>query len=130
LAVRKESFTLKCLRPIYFSKFHDSIWFGKTALTLATAKLTPLRSLAALSRASTRYTFVALKKQRVQTPAQRYFKLFARMATLDSTAKRLISKSYPQAKEIDSDPVKISSAVFDNAEVRCFLPNNSAPGSN
>lgn len=39
------------------------------------------------------------------------------MASLDDTARSLIDKSYPQAKDADSDPVKLSSAVFSNTEV-------------
>lgn len=39
------------------------------------------------------------------------------MATLDENAKSLIDKSYPQAKDADSDPVKLSSTIFSNTEV-------------
>lgn len=39
------------------------------------------------------------------------------MATLDDTVKSLILKSYPQAKDADSDPVKVSSTLFEGAEV-------------
>jgi hypothetical protein len=42
------------------------------------------------------------------------------MATLDAGVKSLISKSYPQAKDLDSDPVKVSSAIFESADV-CIL---------
>ena len=51
------------------------------------------------------------------------------MATLDSTAKSLISKSYPPAKDVDSDPVKVSSTIFENAEV-CVILDDAALGSN
>lgn len=39
------------------------------------------------------------------------------MATLDDTAKSLISKSYPQVKDMENDPIKASSAVFESADV-------------
>lgn len=39
------------------------------------------------------------------------------MATLDDNVKSLIRKSYPQAKDGDSDPVKLSAAIFSNVEV-------------
>ena len=39
------------------------------------------------------------------------------MATLDDSVKSLISKSYPQAQGADIDPVKVSSAIFESAEV-------------
>jgi hypothetical protein len=42
------------------------------------------------------------------------------MATLDDPVKSLISKSYPQAKDTDNDPVKMSSAIFESAEV-CII---------
>ncbi|KAK3681486.1 G4 quadruplex nucleic acid binding protein [Vermiconidia calcicola] len=38
------------------------------------------------------------------------------MATLDNSAKSLLEKSYPQVKDAENDPVKASSAMFENAE--------------
>ena len=37
---------------------------------------------------------------------------------LDDKAKSLIEKSYPQAKGADSDPAKLTSAIFTTIEVR------------
>lgn len=38
------------------------------------------------------------------------------MATLDDSVKSLVSRSYPQAADLDSDPLKTSSAIFASAE--------------
>ena len=40
------------------------------------------------------------------------------MASLDDGAKGLITKSYPQVNDVDNDPVKLSSGIFEEAEVR------------
>ena len=91
-----------------------------SALTHTFAKLKPLRSLTLLLRASLRQHRIVLRKQafqRLYPQSRQYRSSFTTMATLDDGVKSLISKSYPQAGDIDSDPVKVSSTIFGSAEV-------------
>ncbi|KAF2162564.1 hypothetical protein M409DRAFT_69128 [Zasmidium cellare ATCC 36951] len=45
------------------------------------------------------------------------------MATIDSSVKSLVEKSYPQAKDAGEDPAKLSSAIFSSVE---YTPSEKA----
>lgn len=59
-------------------------------------------------------TALELHRSRIQTNAS-----IRNMSSigLDDKVKSLVEKSYPQAKDADSDPVKLSQALFPSAEV-------------
>ena len=95
------------------------------ALGPPVAKLNTSRYFHLLLRASRPSYRVAVAQRRFcqsfRKPVTRSFSVdstvFGKMASLDSSVKSLIEKSYPQAKDVDNDPVKVSSAIFEHAEV-------------
>ena len=121
---------LHCGCRFELHKIYDSIEVAhihsKTLLTHTFAKLKKLHPFLSLFQAPLTPVRIASRKRIVQP---RYTHLhinrraFATMATLDDNVKKRISNSYPQVKDLDSDPAKISFAAFENTEVA--IPNPS-----
>lgn len=91
------------------------------------AKLKTFRCLQLLARAPKRpyqfQTFLRTKPHQIQHilhfGCTRRITNMAAATQLDEKAQILVEKSYPQAKGADSDPAKLSSAIFSSVEVRC-----------